>query len=198
MKLGRIVASESHLQYLCQVYSSHEVERVPAADDYGLGNYVSVPLDGERHLIGIICDTRLHNPDYGAYGPRLSAEEEMPVFSPDYVTETRTLVSIVAVGYLDAGGCPHQDAPPVAPLVNAEVHSLRDEDIRRFHEWGGEVKLGYLPLLVALARTASVMTQVILRVLSRLQEVFPEGPASIRLRVVRQNLSWQLRVQSMP
>ncbi|MGQ9553832.1 MAG: hypothetical protein ACUVWR_06955 [Anaerolineae bacterium] len=198
MRLGKITSSESHLQYNCQIYSQHEVESAPRPDDYGLGNYVTVPLGDGRLLVGIIYDTRLYNPDFGAFSPRLSSEQELPVFSPDYVADTRTLVNIIVVGYLDVDGSPYHDAPQVAPLVNTEVHLMNDAQIRAFHQASEEVKLGYLPLLIALARTTPIMTQTILRILQRLQQVFPDGPASMRLRLVRQNLSWQFRVLSMP
>ena len=198
MQLGKIVSSESHLQYLCQVYSTHEIDVAPRPDDYGLANYVAVPLDDGRTLVGIICDTRLHNPDFGVFGPRLSSEEELAIFSPDYLAETRTLVSIILVGHLDESGSPHHDAPQVVPEVNAEVYLMSDEEVRAFHQDGEQVRLGYLPLLIALARTTPVMTQTILKILQRLQMVFPTGPASMRLRLVRQNLSWQFRVLSMP
>jgi len=198
VRLGKIVSSESHLQYHCHVYTRYETDVAPRPDDYGLGNYVGVPLEGGRLLVGIIYDTRLHNPDYGAFGPRLSTEDELTVFSPDYVAETRTLVDIIVVGFVDEKGYLHHDAPQVAPLANTEVHLLSDEKIRSFHQSGQEVKLGYLPLLIALARTTPVMTQTILKVLARLQQVFPDCPASVRLRLVRQNLSWQFRVLSMP
>ena len=151
MRLGKIVASESHLQYQCQIYGPHEIGEAPEPDDYGLGNYVSVPLSDGRALVGIIYDTRLHNPDYGAFSPRLSSERELQVFSPDYLLEVRTLVSIILVGYFDAAGLAFHDAPQVAPLVNSEVLLMRDEDVRSFHQAQAEVRLGYLPLLIALS-----------------------------------------------
>jgi hypothetical protein len=198
MRLGKIVSSESHLQYYCQVYSPHEIDGAPRPDDYGLGNYVSVHLEDGRALVAIIYDTRLHNPEFGAFGPRLSSEDELAVFSPDYLSEVRTLVNLVVVGYVGDDGLAHHDAPPVAPIANAEVWLMSDDDVRAFHQDEGEVRLGYLPLLINLARTTPVMTQAILRVLEHLQAVFPSGPASMRLRLVRQNLSWQFRVLSMP
>jgi len=198
MRLGKITSSESHLQYHCQVYSAHEVDIAPRPDDYGLGNYVAVPLKDGRVLVGIIYDTRLYNPDFGAFGPRLSSEHELRVFSPDYMADIRTLVDIIVVGYLGADASPDHDAPQVAPEANTEVYLMDDHQVRAFHRAGDEVRLGYLPLLIALARTTPVMTQTILRVLQRLQQVFPDGPASLRLRLVRQNLSWQFRVLSMP
>lgn len=198
MRLGKIMSSESHLQYHCQVYGRGEVESPPAPDHYGLGNYVTIPTGDGRHLVGVIYDTRLHNPAFGAFGPRLSSDEDLAIFSPDYVAETRTLVNVIVVGSIDALGTAYHDAPEVAPVVNAEVALMEDGMVRAFHLAGGQVSFGYLPLLIALARTTPVMTYTILKVLQRLQRLFPDGPASMRLRLVRQNLSWQFRVLSMP
>lgn len=199
MRLGKIVSSDSHLQYRCQVYTRHEAEPCPSPEDFGLGTYVRVPLgaDPPRSLVGIVYDTLLHNPDYGAFSPRLSSAEDLPVFSPDYLDETRTLVSIVVVGFTDGDRCCH-DAPAAAPPVNSEVHGMDPGEVCLFHRNGDEVSLGYLPLLIAIARTNPVMTQTILRVVQSLQELFPDGAAGMRLRLVRQNLSWQFRVLSLP
>ncbi|MGI6209342.1 MAG: hypothetical protein ACOYEW_14165 [Anaerolineae bacterium] len=196
MRLGKIVSSESHLQYRCQVYTRGEVPDPPSPDDYGLGTYVTVALGDGRTLVGVVCDTLLHNPEYAAFGPRLSTPEETAVFSPDYVDEARTLLCIIAIGFIDGDVC-HHDPPPVAPLLNSEVLRMSPEQVQRFHQNGSEVRLGYLPLLISMARNTPVMTQTILHLLSRLQETFPDEPAGTRLRLVRQNLSWQFRVLSL-
>ncbi len=197
MRLGKIVASDSHLQYRCQVYGPREVSDAPQPDDYGLGNFVAVPVGDRRALVGIISDTQLHNPEFGSFSPRLSSDEELEIFSPDYLAETRTLVSVAVIGYFDENGRPHQDAPPVAPPVNTDVQLMTDEQLRSFHQPGDEVCLSYLPFLIAAARTSPVMMQAILKALQHLQAVFADGPASLRLRLVRQNLSWQFRVAGM-
>jgi len=196
--LGKIISSQSHLQYSCQVFTHGEVEEAPSAEEYGLGTYVSIPVSDDRCLVGIIYDTRLHNPAFGSLGPRLSSEEDLAVFSPDYLSEVAVLVSVVVVGSLTADGVARQDAPDVAATVNAPVQRMSDEDILAFHSEADEVRLGYLPLLISLARTSPVTTLTLLKVLDRLETLFPEGPANMRLRLVRQNLSWQFRVLSMP
>jgi len=198
MLLGKIMSSQSHLQYNCQVFAPGEVAEAPAPEQYGLGTYVSIPTGGDRCLVGIIYDTRLHNPAFGALGPRLSSEQDLAVFSPDYLSEVAVLVSIVIVGSLTSGRVARQDAPDVAARVNAPVNRMTDDEVFAFHSQGDEVRLSYLPLLISLARTAPVTTLTILKVLDRLETLFPAGPANMRLRLVRQNLSWQFRVLSMP
>ncbi|MHB0876466.1 MAG: hypothetical protein ACYC5O_10545 [Anaerolineae bacterium] len=198
MLLGKIISSESHLQYHCQIFTQGEVAAVPEAEEYGLGTYVTIPVSNGRSLVGIIYDTVLHNPAFGSLGPRLSSDDELAIFSPDYLSEVAVLVNVIVVGSVLADGRAFQDAPEVAATVNASVHRMEDEDILAFHMDGDEVRLGYLPLLISLARTAPVMTHTILKVIEKLQTLFPDGQASMRLRLVRQNLSWQFRVLSMP
>jgi len=104
MILGKIIKSNSHTDYICQVYCPGEVETPPAREDYAFGTFVRVELGDDRRLVGIIYDTMLFNPDFGRLGPRLSPEPELAVFSPDYLNEKATLVGITAVGMMDAAG----------------------------------------------------------------------------------------------
>jgi primosomal protein N' len=197
VRLGKVVSSESHLQYVCQVYGPREVAEPPTPDQYALGSFVALPLPDGRRLVGIIYNTRLHNPHYGVYGPRLSTVEELSVFSPDYLDETRTLVDVAIVGYFSPEGKPYQETPPVAANVNGEVILMDRHSILRFHHSEHGTKLAYLPLLMGLARSNLIMMQTVMRVLQSLLEMFPEGAAALQLRVLQQNLAWQIRVQGL-
>jgi hypothetical protein len=42
--IGKIVRSESHVRYSCQVYAPGEVARAPEPADYAFGNFVRIPL----------------------------------------------------------------------------------------------------------------------------------------------------------
>ena len=42
--IGKIVRSESHVRYTCQVYGPGEVAAPPEPADYGFGSFVRVPL----------------------------------------------------------------------------------------------------------------------------------------------------------
>ena len=90
--LGKIVQSKTYTDYVCQLYSPGEVETLPSPTDYAFGTFVRVPLDTEKdHLVGVIYDTVLLNPDFGNL-PRLSPAPDLAVFSPDYLAEKVTLV----------------------------------------------------------------------------------------------------------
>src|SRR5262249_38485195 len=125
--IGKIVRSESHVRYTCQVYGPGEVAVPPAPADFAFGSFVRIPLrasaarpsstllaappsadvvafslpsttpklrDAQARLsaIGLIYDTILVNPAFGALGPRLSNDEQVEIFSPDYLSERAVLV----------------------------------------------------------------------------------------------------------
>lgn len=73
--IGKVVKSNSHLDYVCQVYGPGETASTPLASDYAFGNFVRI-LIKERPktwLVGLIYDTVLLNPEFGRLGPRLSS-----------------------------------------------------------------------------------------------------------------------------
>jgi hypothetical protein len=157
--LGKIVRSESHVRYTCQIYGPGEAAAPPEPADYAFGSFVRVPLRvhparadvallapaalgaGERApaadalalttpprgegaggrgswAVGLIYDTILVNPAFGTLGPRLSNDEQVALFSPDYLSERAVLVSILLLGSITARpGAAHvsHGIPPVAP-----------------------------------------------------------------------------------
>ncbi|MCB0148816.1 MAG: hypothetical protein KDE01_14335, partial [Caldilineaceae bacterium] len=84
--IGKIVKSNSHVDYVCQVYVFGEVPQPPDPADYGFGAFVAAELEpdgaGSPRLIGLIYNTLLMNPEFGSLGPRLSPRAEVEVFSP--------------------------------------------------------------------------------------------------------------------
>ncbi|MBK8046668.1 MAG: hypothetical protein IPK16_05795 [Anaerolineales bacterium] len=194
--IGKIVKSNSHVDYVCQIYGPGEVERMPAPDDYSFGAFVSIPLESPGNeaasLIGVIYNTLLLNPEYGNVGPRLSPRNEIEVFSPDYLSETATLVGIYAVGWLDDNGRIFQGVPRPSAAVNASVAPLRDDEIERFHRNArGDLALTYFPLL--LGQNNPLASPLLLAILDRLSVLFPANRD--RLAVLRNNLAWKAIVQ---
>lgn len=130
VELGKIVKSDSHVRYICQVFGAGEVAAPPRPADYAFGSFVRVPLrvgQGEADVaplalgpvpgsdallapaagtvpdgwaVGVIYDTLLVNPAFGTLGPRLSSEGQVELFSPDYLSERAVLVAILLLGTL--------------------------------------------------------------------------------------------------
>jgi hypothetical protein len=129
IELGKIVKSDSHVRYICQIFGAGEVAAPPHPVDFGFGSFVRVPLraspappdiavlaparvatsdalvpaaQGDIWAVGVVYDTILVNPAYGTLGPRLSNDIQVELFSPDYLTERAVLVSILLLGTLVA------------------------------------------------------------------------------------------------
>lgn len=191
MQIGRIVKSNSHVDFVCQAWAPSDVDDPPKRTDYSFGTFVSVELaDAEASLIGVVYDTILHDPEFGSGGPRLLAPVDSEVLTPDRYSETATLVGILALGSLGPSGATH-GVVGTTPAVGARVSVLGVEDLHRFHRPGGRFAIGYAPHI--LAHHHPLVGELLLRLASRLSEEFPEESAA--LAVVQSNLSWQLKVQ---
>lgn len=126
MIIGKVVKSDSHITYVCQVYGAGETEVQPSPADCSFGQFVQVavrrtpaPLASPRRqgratpasasgeqaaalwAVGIIYDTILLNPAFGTLGPRLSSAEQIEVFSPDYLSERAMLVYFNVLGLME-------------------------------------------------------------------------------------------------
>jgi len=227
VNIGKIVRSESHVRYTCQVYGPGETSAPPSPSDYAFGSFVRIPLRAGPALpdtlapapgdalaasdgavasggwaIGLLYDTILLNPAFGSLGPRLSNDEQVELFSPDYVAERAVLVSILALGAISpAGGARSRTthgAPALAPDLGAVVSTMGDEEIRAFHYFADEsqskpyLHMGYLPH--AVAQGNPLLPMAMLRVIERLDTLFPQQQAL--LSIVKRNFAWRLKVQS--
>ncbi len=190
MEIGKVVGSNDQSDYLVQVHGPGDVAHPPSPFDHAFGQFVEIPVDAVERLIGIIYTTQLFNPAYGSLGPRLSTEQELPVFSPDYLAETATIVGVVAVGTARARAdhlAFDQGTPLVAPSLDAPVRQLRDDLVLAFHQPDGQLRLSYFPRL--LARPFPSLPDLLCGILDRLGAAFPEERA--RLEVARQNIRWR-------
>jgi hypothetical protein len=202
--IGKVIKSNTHVDYLCQVYGPREVDRAPAPSDYALGTFVRVPLNDEGglvgtgtphgELIGVIYDTVLHNPEFGNLGPRLSSEPDLQVFTPDYLAEKVTLVGITTVGMRAPDGAVTHGIPALAAQIDAVVTRLAEDAVRDFHRApDGGVRLEYAPMLVA--QGSPLARHLLLRIVDHLGALFPEEAA--HLSVLRAELAWQTMIAPM-
>ena len=221
MDIGKIVGSESHVRYTCQIFGPGEVAAPPDPAAYAFGSFVRIPLRtalatpdvagvmrGDAlpstqtqplYAVGFIYDTILVNPAFGALGPRLSNDEQLAVFSPDYLAERAVLVSILALGTMRGEGTPARvthGPPALAPDLGAAVEPLSEAQVRAFHIFADSpqtrpyLHLGYLPH--AVAQDHPLLPMAMLRTVERLETLLPENAAL--LAIVKRNLAWRLKV----
>ena len=225
MDIGKIVGSESHVRYTCQIFGPGEVASPPDPSAYAFGSFVRIPLrtalaapdvtgavrgdvlpstqPQPLYAVGFIYDTILVNPAFGALGPRLSNDEQLAVFSPDYLAERAVLVSILALGTIRGDGAAGAPAgrvthgpPALAPDLGAAVEPLSEAQVRAFHIFGDSPRerpylhLGYLPHTVTQGHP--LLPLAMLRTVERLETLLPENVAL--LAIVKRNLAWRLKV----
>ena len=189
--IGKIVSSNSHIEYICQVHAVGEAENVPEPSDHGFGTFVRIQGPQGVDLVGIIYDTSLRNPEFGNLGPRLSGAEDLAIFSPDYLAEKVTLVAIVVLGQMDASGLAGQQVPALAAQIDAYVSCMDDGALRAFHGTDGQLQAAYLPRLASMSHPlAPYLMQAII---DRLIALYADHAS--RLTVLRGNLAWKSRVE---
>lgn len=193
MAIGKVVHSNSHIDYICQVFGPGEITTPPSPEDYAFGTFVRVPLEGAKRsqLVGIVYNTMLMNPEFGNLGPRLSPASDLAIFSPDYLSERGTLIGIMAVGsFSDEESC--QGVPLIAAQIGAPVERMTDDEIRQFHKKGANLRLGYIPVLLAQQNPLAV--PLVLNILARIETLIPNERA--QTRVLKNDLAWKFSVQS--
>lgn len=210
-QIGVIVNSNSHIDYVCQLFGPAEREQRPPPDAYAFGAFVAIDLPQQpatapptAHspasdliaadppcLIGVVYNSLLVNPNFGSLGPRLTSPTEQAVFSPDLIDETAMLVGVLALGWQDGAG-PQQGTPRLAAEVNASVRHLTDEEVQQFHrDERGRLTLRYAATLLALNNP--LVPALLLEIIDRLGSLFPQEQAI--LQVMRDNVAWKSIVQ---
>jgi len=214
MRIGKIVKSNSHVDYVGRVLDKLEAGSPPDPEHYRFGQFVAIPPiprafptgsaaatangggpAGACTTVGIIYNSQLVNPDYERLGPRLSAPVELTtVFSPDLLNEQGILIGVLLVGWQDAGGGWRQGIPrPVLP-VNSEIVAMSDEDVRAFHVNGGErLAIHYYPHVMTHARQFG--QQLLLAVLDQLDALCADVSSS-EIALLRRTLNWQIVFQN--
>ncbi|QBD80986.1 hypothetical protein EPA93_35470 [Ktedonosporobacter rubrisoli] len=186
--LGKIVKSDSHINYVCQIHGPHEVEDEPAPVDYAFGRFVRVAIrtrpaeqldslfayapenrqEPTSYAVGVIYDTILLNPAFGSLGPRLSNESQVELFSPDYIAEKAVLIYIMMLGMVeiapDAGGNANvvsvtHGIPLVSLELGSEVETMSDEEVSAFHYFRDPVESGRQQRYLHMGYLPHILTQ---------------------------------------
>ncbi|MEO0986438.1 MAG: hypothetical protein AAFY20_12910 [Cyanobacteria bacterium J06639_14] len=192
-RIGKVVKSNSHCDYVIQVDDHHDVVHPPSPEEYGFGQFV-VLEDGDRHwAIGLIYNSQLVNPLFLNNGPRLASEPD-PMFTPDLISETRTLLGVVLVGTLEQQTettCGRHGIPREVVPVNTSVYTMATEMIHQFHRTSeGKPQFSYYShLLRSGGLFASQLTQQVLTEL--IESNLFTGTDQRALIVLCKELSWK-------
>ena len=188
--LGKIVKTNAHYDYVGHIYGPGEINAPPQPNEYSLGTFVSIPVDTEQNIIGLIYDTILLNPEYGRFGPRLSPESDLAIFSPDYLQEKTTLIGILPIGLMQKVTDIQQGIPRLIAPTDAPIRPLPPQSIRQFHLPKNCFQLQYLPTLLTLNTPITLPLAQI--VLTQLLTIFPEQQE--KLQLLQQQLSWRSQI----
>ncbi|MDQ6788567.1 MAG: hypothetical protein M3033_17320 [Acidobacteriota bacterium] len=189
MKIAKIVSSNSHIDYVGRVIDSLDASEPPSAEDYGFAQFVSLPLDAETEIVGVIYDSILLNPDYANFGPRLSPKPELGNFSPDYLNEQGFLIGILLLGWRAHNGKITHGVPRRVVPAGQDVFRIEDAEVRRFHIDESEcLQIHYYSQIVAHAGLFAVpLLEAIIEQLS----LDCSDTDRQRLGVLKQTLAWQ-------
>ena len=193
MKIGKLVKSNSHTDYVCQIYSSGETENPPSNQDYAFGSFVKIGLDTQSELVGLIYDTVLFNPDFGRLGPRLSPEQDLAIFSPDYINEQAILVGIMVIGSLGYDNSAVQGVPDIAAKNDAMVETMPEDEVKNFHQANPGLSMDYISIL--LSHQSPLAIFLVQKTLTKLLTLFPDQKNI--LNVLLDDLTWKTQIRQL-
>lgn len=200
-EIGKIIGSNSHMDYLFEVYSQRERDDPPAPTDYELGQFVHVRKqiqEEPRGFVGVIYDTAIVDPDQGRAGPSLSPPEDQQVFQPTYVDEKRVLAGIALLGSVTIDDNDEiietdHSIPRWTLEVDDVVRKLPREDFEGFHEIGDEIRVEYYQRLVDVADDFA--GDILSRILDDLAEARPAEADA--LQVIKRKVRWQTTMEDL-
>ena len=199
VRIGSIVSSNSHLDYVVEVFKERDCDRPPELHEREFGQpvFIKKTINGTEHAVmGVIYHTQLVDPDQGRTGPRL-AQEDQAQFTPGYIEERTTLAGVALLGTAPITDDrtiaePSHQMPRWTLEVEDTVFHCPDELTAQFHTVNGQIQLAYIDRLVDIA--GDLGAEVIVALIDRLRSTLPDDDQSQRvLDVVEQNIQWQAR-----
>ncbi|MGI8786751.1 MAG: hypothetical protein ACR2HG_03175 [Pyrinomonadaceae bacterium] len=195
MRIARIVSSNSHIDYIARVIDALDAENPPSGEDFGFAQFVSLPLEDETQIVGVIYNSMLVNPEYSNFGPRLSPKPELGNFSPDYLNEQGFLIGILLLGAIDRNRKITHGVPRRVVPAGQDVYKIEPEEIRNFHADQNDcLQIHYYSQVVAHAGLFAVsLLEAIIEELS----LDCSDSDKQRLGVLKQTLAWQRTLGGM-
>ena len=186
MNIAKIVSSNSHIDYIARVIDARDSDAAPKSEDHCFGQFVELGTSDER-TVGVIYDSRLVNPEYGSFGPRIAPHAAH--VNPDFVHEKGILIGILLLGAIDPSGKPLHGIPPKIVPPGSFVRKAGTDEVKRFHSGhNGTIHLHYYAQVVANAGQFAI--PLLGSIIDQLTDDCTEGDAQ-RLRVLKDSLMWQ-------
>lgn len=225
MFIGKIVKSDSHINYVCQIYGPREVEIEPSPADYAFGRFVRVAIRSGQtddlanfgignsrepvtYAVGVIYDTILLNPAFGSLGPRLSNETQVELFSPDYISEKAVLIYVMVLGMMEQRPGSNElpevlstmhGVPLLSLELGSEIETMTDEEVRTFHFFSDPGSTGSFYLHMGyLPHIIAQRNSLLPMVTLRIIDQLERlFPQNIALlSIVKRNFAWRLKVET--
>jgi hypothetical protein len=173
--------------YVARVLDKRDGGEVPDANSFGFGTFISMDL-GDETIVGVICDSRLVNPEYTASSPQTDGVNALGDLRRDMIREQKALVGILLLGRI-TGGKPVHEVPQRVVPASTDVETMGSEMILAFHQPGdGGVQLKYLPNLIA--QTGSLGIPLAKFIIGELSRDCSEADRD-RLSVMAETLAWK-------
>lgn len=180
MKIASIIGSNSHVIYIARLSE-------PDSDKETFGTFVSMAAGGET-VAGVVCDSRLTNPDIARVSPRSEHEHALSDMRGDLLKDQKALIAILLLGSISNETAVHEVPRSVIPAGTA-VEAMTAEAVTAFHRnERNEIKLHYLPNLIA--QTGSLGVPLAKYMIGQLAANCGESERR-RLDVMAQTLSWK-------
>lgn len=191
MRLGKVVKSNSHCDYIVQLDDEMAVAQPPGPDDYGFGCFVKLETQARHWAVGLIYNSQLFNPTYLNTGPRLVSEPD-PLFTPDLIRETQVLLGTVLIGQLHRTNDQlygEQGIPRIVVPVNTPVCTMAEAEVYAFHlNQNQQPQFCYYSHL--LRAGGAFAAQLVEQVLGEISPLF-SGSEQRALKILSKELSWK-------
>jgi hypothetical protein len=194
MKLGNVVKSNSHCDYIVQLDDALDVNDPPCPDKFGFGSFVKLETSERHWAVGLVYSSQLFNPNFLNRGPQFFSELT-PVFTPDLIRETCTLLMVVLIGSLveqevSTYGC--HGVPSVVVPVNAVASCMTEDEIFSFHR-SPDQETQFCYYAHMRTTSGSFATDLLSQVLAQVTPLF-EGNEQKALGILSREVAWKSMV----
>jgi hypothetical protein len=192
MVRAQIISSNSHIDYIARL--TDEAEAGPARSAFDFARFVKL-AGADGSAVGIVYDSKLLNPQFKSYGPRLSRNSGLGDLPFDLVDQQTSVVGIILIGTIATDGSVTHGVPPAMLASGTEAEAMSTDEVVRFHTSAdGRIQLHYFSQVKANAGLMAI--PLIEAVIAQLMAHCSDTDARA-LRVLRETLLWERTIGSL-